>query len=124
MAYSMRNFKRHWTIGATLLGCIAPASAAPPAPYRPAMPGDFPDPFVLQSQGRFLAYATNPDRGHVNVQMAESADVVTWKILRDGGKVHDAMPILPAWAQRGFTWAPEVLKTDLGYVLYFTARDR
>jgi beta-xylosidase len=32
------------------------------------------------------------------------------------------MPVLPPWAKAGFTWAPEVLKTPEGFVLYFTAR--
>jgi beta-xylosidase len=99
------------------------AQAAPPA-YVPAMSGDFPDPFVLQVGDRYLAYATNPDRGRVNVQMAVSSDLVKWERLRDGGKPHDAMPNLPPWAQRGFTWAPEVIKVADGYILYFTARDR
>ena len=107
-------------IAALLIGT---AHAAPPA-YTPAMSGDFPDPFVLQADGRYLAYATNPDRGRINVQMATSTDLVKWERLRDGGKPHDALPVLPSWAQRGFTWAPEVIKTADGYVLYFTARDR
>ena len=108
-------------LAALLIGTAAPGA---PAPYQPAMSGDFPDPFVLQAGDRYLAYATNPDRGRVNVQMASSTDLVRWERLRDGGKAHDALPVLPAWAQRGFTWAPEVIKVSDGYVLYFTARDR
>jgi len=107
--------------GALLVGT---AALGAPAAYQPAMSGDFPDPFVLQAGGHYLAYATNPDRGRVNVQMATSTDLVHWERLRDGGKPHDALPVLPAWAQRGFTWAPEVIKVSDGYVLYFTARDR
>jgi beta-xylosidase len=110
-----------------LMGFIAlqPAAVvAAPQAYQPAMSGDFPDPFVLPQGGRYFGYATNPDRGRVNVQMATSSDLVHWEILRDSGKPHDAMPVLPMWAQRGFTWAPEVLKTDAGFVLYFTARDK
>jgi beta-xylosidase len=112
-------------IGLFGLAALLPATAvAAPQPYQPAMSGDFPDPFVLQHDGHYFAYATNPERGRVNVQMAISSDLIHWEILRDGGKPHDAMPTLPVWAQRGFTWAPEVLTTDAGFLLYFTARDK
>lgn len=100
-----------------------PLPAAAPPDYVPAL-DDFPDPFVLRTDGRYLAYATNPARGHVNVQMATSADLLHWVRLRDGDRPHDALPVLPPWAKRGYTWAPEVLQTAAGYVLYFTARDR
>jgi beta-xylosidase len=101
-----------------------PVPAAAPQPYQPALNADFPDPFVLQHDGQYLAYATNPDHGRVNVQMASSPDLLTWTPLKDGGKLHDAMPVLPAWAKAGFTWAPEVIRVGDGYVLYFTARDK
>jgi beta-xylosidase len=108
----------------------APAPAAAPEPFVPALSSDFPDPFVLPDGNRFLAYSTNPMSGHVNVQTAISRDLVHWEILRDpDGKPHDALPVLPAWAKGGRTWAPEVLKTGGpdgkgGFVLYFTAADR
>jgi beta-xylosidase len=44
--------------------------------------------------------------------------------VKDGGKLHDAMPDLPPWAREGFTWAPEVLRVPTGFVLYFTAKER
>jgi beta-xylosidase len=84
---------------------------------------DFPDPFILEHEGKYLAYATNS--GGANVQMASSTDLATWQFLRnesDSSKLHDAMPVLAPWAKAGFTWAPEVLKTPSGFVLYFTAR--
>jgi beta-xylosidase len=59
--------------------------------------------------------------------MASSSDLVSWQpVAAPGGgdKLHDAMPVLPVWASRGHTWAPEVLKTPSGFLLYFTARDR
>ena len=100
------------------------AVGADSAPFVPTFESDFPDPFILLHGGRFLAYATNTDKGRENVQMATSTDLVTWKgIASPGGGLHDAMPELPKWAKRGNTWAPEVLKTDKGFVLYFTARD-
>ena len=94
-------------------------------PFVPVLRADFPDPFILRHGGEYLAYATNSERGRSNVQMAASPDLVRWTQLRDAarpGRLHDAMPTLPAWAKRGHTWAPEVLGTERGFVLYFTAR--
>jgi beta-xylosidase len=116
------------TLLAAATASITPASAAAPhAPlFAPHYRADFPDPFILRHDGRFFAYATNTDEGRQNVQMASSADLVSWEPVKDRRnpkQLHDAMPVLPAWVKRGLTWAPEVLKTKAGYVLYFTARD-
>ncbi len=123
---------------ASLFGCLAAVLAAgggcatPPveqpspqasAPYPPVLRANFPDPFILEHEGRYLAYATNTDGA--NVQMASSTDLLSWQVLRNEqvpGRLHDAMPILPPWVTAGFTWAPEVLQTPGGFVLYFTAR--
>jgi beta-xylosidase len=89
----------------------------------PAFRADFPDPFILEHEGRYLAYATNTAGS--NVQMASSTDLASWQSLwdeRQPNRLHDAMPVLPTWAKPGFTWAPEVLRTPGGFVLYFTAR--
>ncbi len=108
-----------------LLACAAPAaSTAEPQPFVPVYPVNFPDPFVLPHDGKYLAYATNAERDQANVQMAVSDDLVTWGPLKDGEKLHDAMPVLPAWAQRGWTWAPEVMKLGERYLLFFTAREK
>src|SRR5437868_5842476 len=45
----------------------------------------------------------------------------------DGGHPRDAMPELPAWAEKTTAgdesvWAPAVTARDDGYLLYFTAR--
>jgi beta-xylosidase len=107
-------------------GCVTSGDAPPQAdvPYPPVLRADFPDPFILEHEGRYLAYATNTEA--VNVQMASSTDdLASWRSLRDErepGRLHDAMPVLPSWAKTGFTWAPEVLQTPGGFVLYFTAR--
>ena len=85
---------------------------------------DFPDPFILRHGSEFLGYATNAQNDQANVQMARSTNLVNWELVKDGEKLHDAMPILPPWARPGFTWAPEVLKTADGFVLHFTAKDR
>lgn len=89
-------------------------------PGRPVIRADFPDPFLLEADGEFLAFATNA-RGGPNVQMATSPDLRRWRRLS-----HDALPNLPDWATPGFTWAPEVLSVQVDgktvYRLYFTAR--
>lgn len=104
--------------------CLAAANAAEVQPFVPVLSEDFADPFVLPDADGFLAYATNPREGGINVQMARSTNLTDWSLLSESGKLHDAMPVLPAWAREGYTWAPEVIRTDKGYVLYFTARDR
>jgi beta-xylosidase len=115
------------TLLLALLAVMAPPAAAAPTPFVPVISKDFPDPFILKNGTEFIAYATNPDRSPVNVQMAASADLMNWEPVKDPQKpsrLADAMPVLPAWAKHGFTWAPEVLKTDAGFVLYFTARHK
>ena len=106
-------------------GCAASEDQPPRASvsYPPVFRADFPDPFILEHEGRYLAYATNT--GGANVQMASSTNLASWQILwdeRTPSRLHDAMPVLPSWAKAGFTWAPEVLRTPGGFVLYFTAR--
>lgn len=92
--------------------------------FLPVYETNFPDPFIVSHEGRYLAYATNAARYQANVQMAVSDDLLNWAPLRKNGKLHDAMPVLPSWAERGWTWAPEVLKLQNRYLLYFTARER
>ncbi|HUQ77639.1 MAG TPA: glycoside hydrolase family 43 protein [Patescibacteria group bacterium] len=81
---------------------------------NPVIDADFPDPFVLADGDRYYAYATTDVAQ--NLQLARSDDLVTWEFL------DDPLPRLPGWSS-GDTWAPEVLKTSAGYVLYYTARD-
>jgi len=126
MASAARSLIR-WLIPAAIACASASTLAAKPdeAEFVPAFRTDFPDPFVLQHGGEFLAYATNTSKGRQNVQMAASRNLLNWESItdpREPKRLHDAMPDLPGWAKRGFTWAPEVLKTDGGFVLYFTAR--
>lgn len=82
---------------------------------RPVYDGDFPDPFVLAAPGgRYLAYGTQT--GDVNVQVMESADLARWEHRGD------ALPELPGWAVRGWTWSPSVLQRPDNYVLYYVVR--
>src|SRR5213078_149451 len=102
-----------------LLAASAPAAAADdPPPFVPVYEQNFPDPFILPHGSEFLAYATNADRGQANVQMAHSSNLIAWEPLRDGDRLHDAMPDLPPWAREGWTWAPEVMRIGGAYRLY------
>lgn len=109
---------------ALLAGCATVAGAEADAPFQPVYSANFPDPFILPHQGRYLAYATNAERLAANVQMAVSDDLVGWKPLMAGERLHDAMPVLPSWAEPGWTWAPEVFPHQGRYLLWFTARER
>ncbi len=78
---------------------------------------DFPDPDVLKAGGTYYAYATNSAAN--NIQFATSKDLKTWTVA-----AADALPQLPAWAQRGNTWAPDVSEPTPGhFVMYFVARE-
>ena len=94
----------------------------------PAWAEDFPDPFVLNVSGEYWAFGTNS--GDRNVQVLHSRDISTW------APAGDALPELPSWARKGWTWAPVVLDltTTRGgagtpppaegrFVLYVTVRE-
>jgi beta-xylosidase len=104
------------------LALAGPARADPP--FVPVFTTNFPDPFILPAGSEFLAYATNAEEGRANVQMARSTNLVDWEFVRDGEGLHDAMPDLPPWAREGWTWAPEVIRHENRYLLYFTAKER
>ena len=118
-----------WPTFLAALAALSAASASPaanePPPFVPVFEKNFPDPFVIVHQGRFLAYATNSEGA--NVPMASSPNLVRWENVRDATdakKLHDAMPVLPPWVQKGYTWAPEVMKIGGRFILYFTAREK
>ncbi len=95
------------------------AVVVPPGSFQnPVLRQDFPDPFVLSANGTYYAYATNGSGK--NIQTAQSADLVHWQVG------HDAMPALPKWAKLGGSnvWAPEVITSSTGYLMYYTARDK
>ncbi|HEX8215720.1 MAG TPA: glycoside hydrolase family 43 protein [Allosphingosinicella sp.] len=98
---------------------------AAPAPFVPVYATDFPDPFILEHRGEFLAFSTN-SKG-VNLPLASSRDLVAWAPVKDPqqpGRPLDAMPTLAPWVQKGRTWAPEVIEIGGRWLLYYTARDR
>lgn len=80
----------------------------------PAFLFDFADPFVLAAGGRYYAYSTNGGGGNVQLITADNLGEWRW--------VGNALPALPAWATPNRTWAPSVLATPSGFVLYYTAR--
>jgi beta-xylosidase len=75
---------------------------------------NFPDPGAILVDGTWYAYGTN--NTSQNVPILTSPDLVTWT------PAGDALPEVGKWAERGNTWAPEVIAADGGYLLYYTAR--
>jgi beta-xylosidase len=83
-------------------------------PCAPVHDGDFPDPFVLAAGERYCAYGTQT--GDCNVQIMESGDLQRWEHRGD------ALPELPAWAERGRTWSPAALARGDAVILYYAVR--
>jgi len=75
------------------------------------------DPFVLKDGAdSYYLYTTNRPKINVPVYRIEHLDTLAF--------LGDALPDMPSWARRGFTWAPEVLKLNSNnYILWYTARD-
>jgi hypothetical protein len=94
----------------------ADAALTPDEPGVAAFPYDFADPFVLWTPSGWYGYSTNGGGGHV--QLIHSPDLRRWEWLGE------ALPALPAWADRNRTWAPTVLPRPGGYVLYYAVRHR
>ena len=88
--------------------------------YRnPILDHDFPDPAVIQGEdGFYYAYATQTQRdgAWLNIQVARSADLITWTHLGD------ALPEKPSWAlaTQDF-WAPSVVYDGSDYLMYYSA---
>jgi beta-xylosidase len=97
------------------LGLAAPAGAAGSSFTVPAYAGDFPDPSILLAGGTYWAYSTG-SAGR-NLQVMSSTDLHTWSAPVD------PLPVLPAWASAGRTWAPGVMAIGGRYVMYYTIRD-
>lgn len=78
---------------------------------------DFPDPHVSKFGRTYYAYST---------ESGPTLPVATAPALDGPWTVSDkdGMPNLPAWADKGKTWAPDVSqRADGKYLLYFTAAD-
>lgn len=98
-------------------GSTAAATSAGSADARASSSsGDFPDPFVLSTGGRYYAYATNV--GAIHVPARVSVDLIHWRSLGD------AVPNLPKWARSSdLTWAPSVLRVGAHFVMYLSVWD-
>jgi beta-xylosidase len=85
---------------------------------NPVITINFPDPFILKVDDTYYAYSTNSNSR--NVPVATSTDLIHWEVGRD------ALPALPSWVDLNIRniWAPEVLRIDDQYLLYYTARDK
>jgi len=103
--------------GAASQSAAASASLAAGEFENPVIDRNFADPFILAADGTYYAYATGDLT--VNIQVSTSPDLVTWSARKE------ALPKLPLWqpVSKGLTWAPEVIKTDAGYVMHYTTRD-
>lgn len=103
---------------ATVAG--SPSATTPPpadaaAPARIITPGlDLPNPFVLVDHGRYYLYSSQYTFYGPNIPLRSSTDLKNWS------PETDALPNLPDWGQRAFTWAPDVRLVDRRYVMYFT----
>lgn len=113
---------RHWLIiifaGIFLSGIPVDAQSTDSQFQNPIINGNFPDPFILKVDDTYYAYSTNSNGR--NVPLATSSDLVNWSIKRD------VMPALARWVKLSGpdVWAPEVLRVDDSYHLYYTARDK
>ncbi|MGD0881414.1 MAG: glycoside hydrolase family 43 protein [Acidimicrobiales bacterium] len=103
---------------------VRQAVTAPPPDPHPIDPGtevragvEHSDPFVMVAGGRYtLVTSGGPGTHPVNVPLVTSADFVHWS------PPVDALPVLPAWAAVGYTWAPDVHQFGSRFALYFTAK--
>jgi hypothetical protein len=92
------------------------APAPPPAPPPGAVTaGDFPDPAVLRVGAVYYAYST--EVGATAVPVLRSVDLVHWE------SAGNALANLPAWSGGASVWAPSVVATASGYVLFYSTRD-
>lgn len=114
------SWLRRWPL---LLLCIAAPALAEPS-FVPVHRDNFPDPYVIEHQGEFIAYATNDG---INLPMLTSRDLVNWAPVMDPANPKqrlDGLPQLGAWAKEGFTWAPELFRIGDRWHLYYTASSR
>ena len=100
-----------------VLGAVTVVASPAGAWVDPAFTGDAADPFVLDTGDGYVAYTTS--NAASNVPILHSRDLSTWEAAGD------ALPTVGAWVDRSNprVWAPSVLPTTSGLVLYYTADD-
>lgn len=83
---------------------------------NPVLPGhDFPDPCVLRASSDGLWYAYGSGSGGARVQVARSADLVSWTYLGEG-------LTRPTW-QGGGSWTPDVRERGGQFFMYVNVQD-
>jgi hypothetical protein len=109
------------------IGLVAAAWSGPSAVAKPPVlgtardvyDGDIGDPFILREGSRYVVVGTDDPPDHIPV--ATSPDLAVWQ------RGPDAVPVLPPWAnpdrRRSLTWAPTVLSTARGYLLYISVQE-
>jgi len=116
----MRHLKLIALAAFALSSCATPLGRAPTSYTNPVLDADFPDPAVIKApDGYYYAYATQTKVGDkwVNIQLARSADLVTWQ------QVGDALPAKPGWASKTQDfWAPHVARHGDTYYMYYSAK--
>ena len=82
----------------------------------PNYPGRMADPAILVEGTTYYAYGTRA--AQLDIPALASVDLVHWS------QPVNALPTPPAWAERGRTWAPSVVRRGESYVMWYTTRDR
>ena len=83
-------------------------------PGRQILTGPDPtDPRMLNVDGRYFLY-TSQGTTTLNVPLRSGSRPGRWSAPTE------VLPVLPAWAQGGQTWAPDVHRVAGGWALYFT----
>jgi hypothetical protein len=95
---------------------VEPAHSATPArPGRIILTGGDPtDPYLMKAAGRYYLY-TSEGTTFFNVPLRTATRLGHWS------RPIEVLPVLPAWAVGGLTWAPDVHRVRGGWALYFTA---
>ncbi|HEX3326437.1 MAG TPA: family 43 glycosylhydrolase [Actinomycetota bacterium] len=87
---------------------------------NPIFAHNAPDPTIIPANGLYYVYTTQSYyNSRLHLPVLVSQDLVGWHFI------HDALPNLPAWADkttRGDTWAPDALRLNGLYYLYYSAR--
>jgi beta-xylosidase len=97
--------------------CTQLTGEAGPSRTEPVFPCDFADPSMLKTGRTWYAYATATgwEPNGRSMPILRSTDFRHW---RSAG---DAISSTPGWA-RDDIWAPSVIATRHGYIMYFSAR--
>ncbi|WP_240635525.1 family 43 glycosylhydrolase [Hymenobacter rigui] len=103
--------------GADNPAAAAEAATAPAIGANPILPGDFPDPSVVQVGNTYWATATSSNWGPV-FPLLRSSNLGRWELVG-----HVFPDKLPAWADYYF-WAPEISQEGNKTYVYYTAHKR